>query len=164
MSPDVRISGTSKVDYSSIKEAAEEYRETPLIASINRSCNLDKAILVSICKHIVLSGSLGMTSDDIWGRLTDLIAAIKTKIALNIGNTQNIEVELLENLHLEVPPMNIFIERLIVLCDRGILKRSFAKFTGDYITNAVISSRLQVSDIKSALLKTPFISIFPTLT
>ena len=141
-----------------MNKAINEYRETPFVASLRRSCKLDQAVLVAICKHTASTGIFGMTPQDLWGRLTDVIDEAK-----------------LSNVNLLRPPMNVLLERLESLHKRGVLKvqsdkhptlwsssSSLLSASSQYISRSTIfTCRLQIADIKTAFKELPFFKLLP---
>lgn len=97
-----------KIGLHHINKAVNEYRETPFVATLSRSCLLDKAILVAICRHTASTGTFGMTCDDLICRLSDLVAEIRTD----------------PKIQLIVPPMTVIIERVDNMMKRGILLKA----------------------------------------
>ena len=153
-----RADGTNKVEIEHLNKAINEYRETPFVASLRRSCKLDQAVLVAICKHTASTGIFGMTPQDLWGRLTDVIDEAK-----------------LSNVNLLRPPMNVLLERLESLHKRGVLKvqsdkrptlwsssSSLLSASSQNISRSTIfTCRLQIADIKTAFKELPFFKLLP---
>ena len=150
-----RMDGLKKVEIEHLNKAINEYRETPFVASLRRSCKLDQAILVGICKHTASTGVFGMTPQDLWGRLSDVISEAKQS-----------------NVNLIHPPMNVLLERLESLHKRGILKVQSSMSSSRSLfllpvsnqgisRTTVFTCRLQISDIKTAFKELLFFKLLP---
>ena len=131
-----------KIAIEHINKAINEYRETPFVATLSRSCLLDKAILVAICRHTASTGTFGMTCDDLLCRLSDLVAEIITD----------------PKIQLFVPPMTVIIERVDNMMKRGILlkvnERKTSSVCGGKDINRItpFTCRVQMTDIKVILI------------
>ena len=66
-----------------VKQATDEYRESPLMAVLRIACKLDKAIIVCMCKDFKVTGHPEPRLIEIWERLRDFI--VKTKFNPQIG-------------------------------------------------------------------------------
>ena len=121
-----------------VRQAADEYRESPLLATVARSCLLDKAILVVMWKQYKASGLLEMTIDIIWHRLGDLLEAAKNNPRITLAQ----------------PPVHIFDEAIERLVDQGILKRAGARAGQSQVGAARsghVSIRAEMADVIAAL-------------
>ena len=126
-----------------VNTAANEYRMSPMMATVTKACTLDKAILVAACKHFRVTGDNDVSPDVLWERLEDLLYAMR--------NTPNFT--------LLSPPHAIFLEAIDRLLDQGLLKR-----TGPKLLNCSGSARqgffgfrLEVTDIATALKDDPLL-------
>jgi len=131
-------SNNKKTMMALVRLAADEYRESPLLATVSRSCLLDKAILVVMWKQYKASGLLEMTVDVIWHRLGDLLEAAKN----------NPRITLIQ------PPVHIFDEAIERLVDQGILKRAGARAGLSQVGAARsghVSIRAEMADVIAAL-------------
>jgi origin recognition complex subunit 1 len=124
-----------------VNAAANEYRMSPMMATVTKACTLDKAILIAACKHFRVTGDTDISPDVLWERLEDLLFAMR--------NTPNFT--------LLSPPQAIFEEAMSRLLDQGMLKR-----TGSKLINCSSSARqgffgfrLEVTDIAIALKDDP---------
>ena len=144
LSSELRRAGNVKIGkpFTPIIAALTEHNEKPILASLSRSCLLDKAIHVSMYKEYISSGVLGMTSHEIWDRFQDLMELISA--------ADNPELDL------TAPPMSIFLGRLNHMCDTGLLNRNTDKTSGSHISSCVLSSALHMSDTFAYFAKTPF--------
>ena len=100
-----------------VSVVTEEYRQSPLIATITRSCILDRAILSAMCKSCKATGAQEASVSDILERLGHLIdhhlmeknKLIEREKTASIGGVAKLVL-------LIMPPLSIFeeaIERLI---------------------------------------------------
>jgi Cdc6-like AAA superfamily ATPase len=126
-----------------VNAAANEYRMSPMMATVTKACTLDKAILIAACKHFRVTGDSDISPDVLWERLEDLLYAMR--------NTPNFT--------LLSPPQAIFDEAMCRLLDQGMLKR-----TGSKLINCSSSARqgffgirLEVTDIAIALKDDPLV-------
>lgn len=126
-----------------VNAAANEYRMSPMMATVTKACTLDKAILIAACKHFRVTGDGDVSPDVLWERLEDLLYAMRNA----------------PNFTLLSPPQAIFQEALDRLLDQGLLKR-----TGSRLTNCSGSARqgffgfrLEVTDIATALKDDPLL-------
>jgi hypothetical protein len=136
-----------QVPMENINLAINEYRESPFIANLKRLCVLDKAILVTICRHTAHAGNIGMTAEDVMNRLDDLIIEFRS----------NPEIFFI------LPPMNTVFERLQVMLQRGLLEihrdRHYGEGSLTRVSNFCLC--LQVRDVKNAFLDSPFRNYLP---
>jgi hypothetical protein len=58
-----------------VARAVAEYKEDPLMLRTAKCCQLEKAILVAMCKHAKITDTGNMTLEDVWNRLCDLLHA-----------------------------------------------------------------------------------------
>lgn len=130
-----------------ISLAINEYQESPFIANLKRLCVLDKAILVTICRHTTHAGNIGMTAEDVMNRLDDLILEIRS----------NPEIIFIS------PPMNTVFERLQTMLHRGLIEihrdRHYDEGSFTRVSNFCLC--LQVRDVKNAFLNSPFRNYLP---
>ena len=120
-----------------INVATAEYRQSPMMATVSRACTLDKALLVAACKHFRLTGETEISLDVLWGRLEDLLYAMR--------NTPSFT--------LLAPPQFVFDKAINRLVEQGLMKRTGAKpinCSGN-ARQGMFSFRLEVNDIVSAL-------------
>jgi len=89
-----------------VKQATDEYRESPLMAVLRIACKLDKGIMVCMCKDFKVTGHPEPRLIEIWERLRDFIS--KTKFNPQIGMTE--------------PPYNIFESAVSRLKQQGFVK------------------------------------------
>lgn len=132
------VNGDKKTMMALVKMAADEYRESPLLATVARSCLLDKAILAVMWKHYKASGLSEMTVDIIWHRLGDLLTAARN----------NPRISLL------LPPIGLFDEAIERLVDQGILKRAGLRAGMSQVGAArsgYVSIRSEMADVVAAL-------------
>ena len=119
-----------------VKTAADEYRESPLLATMARGCLLDKAILVAMWKQYKASGQEELSVDLIWGRLHDLLE----------------KARLDERVSLAIPPYGVFGEALERMVDQGVLRRVGGQGQGAGLANkALLSVRAEMTDVLAAL-------------
>lgn len=118
---DERTAGTSKVTLASVQKSVREYRAAPMLSALRLSCQLDKAIITCICKHVNITGHPLITGIEIYQRLSDLDKAIKTKSMHMSAESFDRRVE-----DFAMPSVGIFNERVDALCERGLLLRSSA--------------------------------------
>lgn len=64
-------SQAKEITVAMVNEAVNEYKQSPLIATVSKACSLDKAILVSICKFYNVTGLTEISLENIWERLCD---------------------------------------------------------------------------------------------
>lgn len=117
-----------------VKTAADEYRESPLLATMARGCLLDKAILVSMWKQYKASGQEELSVDLIWDRLHDLLD----------------KARLDERVSLAIPPYGVFGEALERMVDQGVLRRVGGQGAG-LANKALLSVRAEMTDVLAAL-------------
>jgi metal-sulfur cluster biosynthetic enzyme len=89
-----------------VTRAAAEYRENPLMTATAHACNLDKAILIGMCKYAKSTGVSEMQIEEIWRRTTDAVSAYGQRAA---GG------------RLEMPPWAVFEQALHRLVSEGLL-------------------------------------------
>ena len=122
-----------------VAKAAAEYRENPLMAATAYACNLDKAILIGMCKYAKSSGISEMHIEEIWRRTTDAIVAYGQR-ASNGG--------------LEMPPWTVFEQSLHRLVVEGMLVlvvNRFKKSSSSRSSNAAIATSGRLLNIDDAL-------------
>jgi hypothetical protein len=90
-----------------VTQATDEYKESPMLATVARACALDKAVLAALCRHVKSTGATDVSVDLLWDRLQDLLEALRDDPA----NT------------LQLPPVRVFHEALGRLADQGLLVR-----------------------------------------
>jgi Cdc6-like AAA superfamily ATPase len=123
-----------------VKVAADEYKESPMMATVARLCAIDKAILVAICKHIRNSNDENeIAADMLWDRLGDLLQRARGKAGVPIS-----------------PPPFIFNEALDRLVEQGILAKTGRRTgAGDILQGQThrgpFRSVLELSDVVVAL-------------
>lgn len=125
-----------------VKIAADEYRESPLLATITRACLLDKSILVVMWRHFKSSGQQEMTLDVIWHRLEDLLLTARANPRMT----------------LQKPPLVVFVEAIERMVEQGILKRAGLKAAASLVGAAragFVSMRSEMTDVIAALTSTP---------
>jgi Cdc6-like AAA superfamily ATPase len=140
LNQDLRQSTEKKVSYASVQLSVKEYRATPLLSALVHSCQLDKAIIVSMCKHYATTGLFGMSSSEIYDRLED----IKKQI-MSTANTS------LKGLLFAMPSIGVLNERLNSLCSRGLLSKTFAKSIGIQSLRMIYSIVCGIADVSAAL-------------
>lgn len=63
-----------------MKKVKSEYLQAPAIRIIQQSCPLDQCVMISICKHIKVSGGVTeLKVEDIWYRLQELLQWARNK-------------------------------------------------------------------------------------
>lgn len=136
-----------------VTKAAAEYRENPLMAATAHACDLDKAILIGMCKYAKSTGVSEMQIEEIWRRTTDAVSAYGQRA---VGG------------RLDMPPWSVFEQALHRLVSEGLLVlvvNRFRKAGGNHtssvpadlstrpwsIDDALFEPRLIHSDILAAL-------------
>ena len=71
--------GIDKISFGVVNAAVDEYKKDPFRSSIERVCQLDKAILVCVCRHIRASAESTLSLQALWERLEDLIQQIYSR-------------------------------------------------------------------------------------
>ena len=137
-----------------VKDAVEQYKATPFVATVSRACQLDKAILIVMGKYRHITGGgegddgggldTSMTFDDIWERVGDLVHKIDAERYLTAGAGAGPTIAVaaavvaprtagsagvITNtsktvLYLYMPPMSVFQQALQRLCDQGLVEHS----------------------------------------
>lgn len=74
-----QVDENTKIEIATIILAAEEHQASPMIFFTTNACLLDKAILISICRHCKLVAEGPISQTDLYHRLSDFLAIIKTK-------------------------------------------------------------------------------------
>ena len=134
----LKESGDQKVTYASVQKSVAEYRETPLLSALTNSCQLDKAIIICICKHIHASGITTATNNEVFLRLTDLDLMIANEIKKNPSFK-------LKNFR--IPSIGVFNERISALQSRGILSTNSA----GGLSQSICSLAISIADVTAAL-------------
>lgn len=116
-----------------------------MLAALSRSCKLDKAIVVSICKHVAASGTFVLSTEDIWARLGDFERALGLHVDISVP--------------FSLPPISDFCERLSLLSERGILSKVSLK-NGCYGV-VTYSLPLYITDVALALKDDMFYGLIP---
>jgi len=125
-----------------VKQAADEYKESPMMATVNRLCAIDKAILISVCKHLRASNDeTEITAAALWDRLGDLLHRARSKQGVPLP-----------------PPPFIYNEALDRLVEQGLLtqtqtgRRSATEAaSGEQVHRGPFSLRLEFTDVVVAL-------------
>ena len=130
-------------------KAIEEYRLSPVIATLTRLCVLDKLIVIAVCRHMASSGTLGMTLEEIMNRLEDLMKEMQVDPKICI-----------------IPaPMSTVCERMQTMFQSGIIGKQEDKLhrsAGFKIARySVLMSRVHIRDVCSAFKDTPFEAYLP---
>jgi len=180
LSDEMREAATAKVSYASVQKSVAEYRATPLLTALVLSCQLDKAVITCICKHVMALGHPSITSVEVFARLHDLNHSITTSrnsasgasgsslpssATGNSGTGASSSVataaKALEDF--TMPTMGIFNARLGALCSRGLLARSTGGTTEIRGTALAPSYQLTiaVADVVSTLKDDPFSAYLP---
>jgi Cdc6-like AAA superfamily ATPase len=60
-----------------IKQATDEYKESPMMATVSRLCALDRAIVIGACKHVRATESKDISAEELRMRLDDLLAVAR---------------------------------------------------------------------------------------
>ena len=140
-SSDSNQSTHPKVTSSIISRAAEEYKENPMIVMLQNSCKLDTALILSLCKHFNVTGSMECKESELWDRLADLIFSVK-------GNPL-IKPPLIQ------PPYYIFLTCIQRLAAMGYIQVSTTKANATGSSQykvQLITLKMEVSEIKSTLM------------
>jgi len=170
LSTEARDSGEAKVSYASVQKSVAEYRATPMLMALVLSCQLDKAIITCICKHVSALGHPSITSVEIFARLQDLSSAIASRSSsassavshARGGDNGGTEVDNLQDFTL--PTMGVFNSRIAALCSRGLLtKSSGAGSTGVHSSTLTQAYQLSiaVADVITTLKDDPFAAHLP---
>ncbi len=130
-----------KVTSSIISRAAEEYKENPMIVMLQNSCKLDKALILSLCKHFNITGSMECKESELWDRLSDLIFSVKGNPLIKPSLVQ--------------PPYYIFLTCIQRLAAMGYIQVSTTKANASGSSQykvQLITLKMDVSEIKSTLM------------
>lgn len=155
------------VSVETVSRAVAEYRQNPLMIRTAKACALEKGILMSMCKHSKISGSLDMSLEDIWTRLHDFVEAEQThRTAVEAADALLSAADrALRDLEehdtpLEMPPYHVFEELVSRMCEHGLLvkripktylRSGLATASNCLLFDCSFSTRLQPSDIAVAL-------------
>jgi hypothetical protein len=155
------------VTVETVSRAVAEYRQNPLMIRTAKACALEKGILMAMCKHSKISGSLEMSLEDIWARLHDFVEAERhqrsaAEAADALLSAADRALRDLEepDVSLEMPPYHLFEELISRMCEHGLLVKRIPKSylrsglaTCSYclLFDCTFSTRLQPSDIAVAL-------------
>jgi Cdc6-like AAA superfamily ATPase len=171
LSDEMREVGTTKVSYASVQKSVAEYRATPLLTALVLSCQLDKAIITCICKHVMALGHPSITSVEIFARLHDLNHSIITSRNSASGASSSslpssvtgmaTAAKAMEDF--TMPTMGVFNARLGALSSRGLLARSTGGTMETRGTTLTPSYQLTiaVADVVSTLKDDPFSAYLP---
>lgn len=130
-----------KVTSSIISRAAEEYKENPMIVMLQNSCKLDKALILSLCKHFNVTGSMECKESALWDRLSDLVFSVKGNPLINPPLIQ--------------PPYYIFLTCIQRLAAMGYIQVSTTKANATGSSQykvQLITLKMDASEIKSTLM------------
>mmetsp|Transcript_8442 Transcript_8442/g.12583 ORF Transcript_8442/g.12583 Transcript_8442/m.12583 type:complete len:183 (+) Transcript_8442:1522-2070(+) len=131
-----------------VNRAAAEYRENPMMLATGSACDLDKAILIGMCKYAKSTGISEMFVEEIWERCNDTISAYGRQASSGA---------------LEAPPWPVFEDALQRLVSQGLImlisksgamapvNTTNSRKSTWTIDEAVFAPRLIHSDIIAAL-------------
>lgn len=155
------------VSVETVSKAVAEYRQNPLMIRTTKACALEKGILIAMCKHSKISGSLEMGLEDVWARLNDFVEAERNRMstataadALLTPADRALRAMEEPEVELEMPPYHVFEELVSRMCEHGLLVKRLPKSylrsglaaTGSCLLyDCMFSTRLQPSDIAVAL-------------
>ena len=129
-----------KLSLAIVTKAAEEHKANPMTVGITKCCALDKAILVSICKHGRAVSEGPMTVMDIWKRLEDTLSAAD---------------KLPDDCRVSVPPYYMFRQSLDRLVRQRLLH--WTHRSSYSIDEDLVAMNLSHSDVLAALRGHPFL-------
>ena len=133
----------SKITMALVRKAADEYKESPMMATVSRTCALDKALIVSAAKHMRSTGEVNISADMLWQRFEDFYE--------RLGDHNE--------MHLLLPPQHVYEEALERLLEQGLFKRVGRPSTN--VSGAArlgnFAFRLEISDIIASLNKDSFV-------
>lgn len=116
-----------------VKQATDEYRESPLMAVLRIACKLDKAIIVCMCKDFKVTGHPEPRLIEVWERLRDFI--VKTKFNPQIGMLE--------------PPYTIFECAVNRLRQQGFVRVSAVKANPNGSNHIKVSPMLCLSYVSN---------------
>lgn len=127
-----------KIDNIIVNVATNEYKGSPMMATISNGCALDKAVILTMCKNYNVNGETETIISDLWDRLLDFFR-LSFKDPL---------------VKLHQPPYFIFEESLERIINQGLVKKSFARgHSGSKITKLTL--RMEITDVRAALKDDP---------
>ena len=120
-----------------VNQVSNEYKETPLMVMTRTSCQLYRAIFVSIVRfNRANGGALEIGSDELFRRLQDTIADLK-------GHSDFL---------LTLPPYAIYLDVLDRMVDEGLLMlKGTDKVRPSPYAVRIVKTKLDASDIQLAL-------------
>jgi len=126
-----------------VNEAVNDYKQSPLIATVNKACGLDKAIMVSICKICNVTGLTRISLENVWERLSDFFDEAQKDPLITLKR----------------PPYPIFRAAIDRLITQGLLKRQKANKEQDGLkvfTNMtdILTLTIEVTEVYDALCPT----------
>jgi len=129
-----------KIDGTIVNMATNEYKGSPMMATISNACALDKAVILTMCKNYNVNGETETVINDLWDRLLDFFQ-------------QSCKDPLVK---LHQPPYFIFEECLERIINQGLIKKSFARgHSGTKITKLTL--RIELTDVRAALKGDPLL-------
>ena len=133
-----------------VKQAADEYKESPMMATVSRLCAIDKAILIALCKHLRASNDeTEIAAATLWDRLGDLLHRARSRPGIP-----------------PLPPAFIFNEALDRLVEQGLLAHTqtgrrgaaeAAQAAAGSVHRGPFSLRLEFTDVVVALKGDPLL-------
>ena len=108
-----------------VKQAADEYKESPMMATVSRLCSLDRAIIIGACKHLRATEDAIISIDSLRMRLNDI---------LTLAKKNNLELHV-EQSTITIPcnpPQHIFEEAVRRLVEQGIFNEVRSKQVGTH--------------------------------
>ncbi len=125
-----------------VKIAADEYKQSPMMATVTRLCAVDKAILVALCNHLRNSNDeTQIDAETLWTRTSDLLRKAGTKEGVP-----------------RQPPPYIFNEALERLVEQGLLiQLGSSSRDGSSQQAGPFSLRLEFTDVVAALKGSPLL-------
>ncbi len=140
-----------------VKIAVDEYALDPIQIYIRNACQLDKAILCCIYRHMKATGHQEFGFEIIWERLQDFLEWVHSKqILLQSVEPVKNGSSSFEKITLLMPPYELFEAIIFRLVERGLLFKKKTKLSWILPRTSIFVLAFDFSTIISALRSTSF--------